>query len=149
MKQIKKISEAANYSAVSVGKMDELNEHLLTLAPNVEIPGKVFVGTALQTTGADMSFQIFAPGQESGFLHIHKLHEELYIFIKGNGEFQVDGKIIPVEEGSVVRVSPAGKRSVRNNGTTPLIMICIQYNADKIGAVNASDGEILNEEVKW
>lgn len=146
---VEKQSNAANYCAISVGKMDKLGEHVLTFAPGVEIPGKVFVGNALETTGADMSFQIFSPGQESGFLHTHTLNEEMYIFIKGRGEFQVDGKVFPVAEGSVVRVSPAGKRSVRNNGNEPLIMICVQYKADKVGAVNASDGTILKEEVKW
>lgn len=150
MKEIKKQSEGKNYSAVTVGEMNKLNEHVLTFAPGVEIPGKVFVGSALQTTGCDMSFQMFPVGSESGFLHTHKQNEEVYIFIKGEGEFQVDGTVFPIAEGSVVRVSPNGKRSVRNNGKEPLIMICIQYRAgESVGSVNASDGQIIEGKVNW
>lgn len=93
----------------------------------MKIPGKVFGGQAVGATGAEFSFQVFAPGQETGFLHTHKKHEELYYFLAGKGEFQVDGKVFPVEEGSVVRVAPDGRRSVRNNGNEPLIMLYVQY----------------------
>ena len=67
----------------------------------------------------------------------------------GNGEFQVDGDVFPVEEGSVVRVAPAGKRSVRNNGTEPLVMLCVQYRDNTFTDEDAADGNILNEPVKW
>ena len=52
-------------------------------------------------------------------------------------------------EGSVVRVAPEGKRSVRNNGTEPLVMICVQYKANAFTAQDATDGQILQEPVKW
>ena len=42
MKKIEKTAGGANFAAVTVGKMDELNQHTLILAPGVEIPGKVF-----------------------------------------------------------------------------------------------------------
>lgn len=61
----------------------------------------------------------------------------------------MDGQVFPVEEGSVVRVSPDGKRSVRNNGTTPLVMLCVQYRGNTFTAEDAADGVILNEPVKW
>ena len=35
---------------------------------------------------------------------------------------QVDGVNIPLKEGSVVRVAPAGKRAVRKTGDLPLVM---------------------------
>ncbi len=149
MKEIKKIAKAGNFSAISVGKLDELGEYMLQLGPEVKIPGKVFGGAALQATGSEFSFQVFQPGTETGFLHTHKTHEELYFFLAGKGEFQVDGEVFPVEEGSVVRVSPDGKRSVRNNGTAPLVMLCVQYRGNTFTAEDASDGVILNEPVKW
>ena len=149
MKEIKKIAKAVNFSAISVGKLDELGEYMLQLGPEVKIPGKVFGGAALQATGSEFSFQVFQPGTETGFLHTHKTHEELYFFLAGKGEFQVDGEVFPVEEGSVVRVSPDGKRSVRNNGTAPLVMLCIQYRGNTFTAEDAADGVILNEPVKW
>lgn len=149
MKDIKTIASAANFSAISVGALNELGDYVLELGPEVKIPGKVFGGAALGATGGEFSFQVFQPGTESGFLHTHKNHEELYFFLSGKGEFQVDGEVFPIAEGSVVRVNPAGKRSVRNNGTTPLVMLCVQYRGNTFTSEDAADGVILNEEVKW
>lgn len=149
MKQIQNLSNAENYSAINLGKLADVKDYVLELGPEIRIPGKVFGGAALGATGGEFSFQVFAPGQETGFLHTHKNHEELYFFLKGNGEFQVDGKVFPVEEGSVVRVAPAGKRSVRNNGLEPLVMLCVQYRGNTFTADDAADGDILAEPVKW
>lgn len=149
MKQIQKIAEGTHFSALSTGSFSQLNDYVLPVAPGMEIQGKVFMGQALQTTGAEISFQSFAPGKETGFLHTHQTHEELYIFVSGKGEFQVDGQVFPIGEGSVVRVAPKGKRSVRNNGTEPLVMICVQYKANAFTAQDATDGQILQEPVKW
>ena len=149
MKQIEKIAAGANFNAVSVGKSDELNDYVMELGSGVKIPGKVFGGTAVQATGSEFSFQSFMPGTESGFLHIHRNHEELYFFLSGSGEFQVDGQVFPVGEGSVVRVSPAGRRSLRNTGDSPMTMICIQYKAASFDAGDAADGEILPDQVVW
>lgn len=149
MRQIEHVASAANFNAISVGKLDALGEYLLELGPEVRIPGKVFGGAASGATGAEFSFQLFQPGTETGFLHTHKSHEELYFFLAGSGEFQVDGVIFPVSEGSVARVAPAGKRSVRNNGTTPLVMLCVQYKGDTFTAADAADGNILGEPVRW
>jgi len=49
----------------------------------------------------------------------------------------------------VVRVAPKGKRSVRNNGIIPLIMLCIQYKAATFAQEDTTDGNILNEPVRW
>lgn len=149
MKQVGKIAEEKNFSAINVGKLAELGDYVLELGPDVKIPGKVFGGQSLRATGGEFSFQIFQPGMETGFLHTHKNHEELYFFLSGEGEFQVDGKVVPVKEGSVVRVAPEGKRSVRNNGTSPLIMLCVQYRGGTFTAEDAADGNILSEPVKW
>ena len=149
MKRMEQVASATNFSAVNFGKLSELNEYVLELGPGVKIPGKVFGGAAVHATGGEFSFQMFQPGTETGFLHTHKKHEELYFFLGGKGEFPVDGEVFPVTEGSVVRVAPAGKRSVRNNGSEPLIMLCVQYRGNTFTADDAADGVILNEPVKW
>lgn len=149
MKEIKTIESGADFTAVNFGRLADIKDYLLQLGPDIKIPGKVFGGQAVGATGAEFSFQVFAPGQETGFLHTHKTHEELYFFLSGIGEFQVDGNVFPVEEGSVVRVAPEGRRCVRSNGTEPLIMFCIQYRADTFTAADATDGAILTDPVKW
>lgn len=149
MKTPKIIISAANVTAANFGKFSNLNDYVLELGPEVKIPGKVFGGAAVGATGGEFSFQSFAPGSETGFLHTHKNHEELYFFLSGKGEFQVDGEVFPVEEGSVVRVAPDGKRSVRNNGNEPLVMLCVQYRGNTFTADDANDGNILSEKVNW
>lgn len=149
MKQIQTIEKGANFSAANFGNLADIKDYVLELGLEIKIPGKVFGGQAVSATGGDFSFQVFAPGQETGFLHTHKNHEELYFFLSGKGEFQVDGKVFPVEEGSVVRVAPDGRRSVRNNGTASLVMLCMQYRGNTFTAEDAADGNILNEPVKW
>ena len=149
MKEIKKTADIANATAIDLGPLAEIKDYVLEIGPGVKLPGKVFGGAAVKAGGADFSLQVFAPGTEGGFYHIHKDHEELYFILSGEGEYQVDGTVIPVREGSVVRVAPAGKRAVRNTGPAPLTMLCIQYNAAEPGSVNPSDGTILPGPVKW
>jgi mannose-6-phosphate isomerase-like protein (cupin superfamily) len=149
VKVVSKNSDGRNYTAVEVGKMSELSQYTLVLSPEIQIPGKVFLGTLLGTTGAEISFQSFAPNSETGFLHTHKTHEELYIFVSGKGEFQVDDKVFTITEGSVVKVAPEGRRSVRNNSDEPLVMICVQYKANAFSPDDVTDGMILSDKVKW
>ena len=149
MKQIQTIGKGAHFSAADFGKLADIKDYVLELGPEIRIPGKVFGGQAVDATGAAFSFQVFAPGQETGFLHTHKTHEELYFFLSGKGEFQVDGEVFPVGEGSVVRVAPEGKRSVRNSGSAPLVMLCVQYRGNTFTGDDATDGNILGEPVRW
>ncbi len=149
MKNIERIAAAENFSAVEFGKLSELNDYVLKFGPEMKIAGKVFGGAAVGATGSEFSFQVFQPQQQTGFLHTHKTHEELYFFLSGRGEFQVDGKVFPVQEGSVVRVAPNGRRSVRNNGSEPLVMLCVQYLGSTFTAEDAADGVISDRPVIW
>ncbi len=151
MRQIETIKQGKEYAAVSVGKIDQIIEHELPMGPDFILKGKVFVGQAVGATGSELSFQTLVPGQDSGFLHTHKTHEELYIILKGEGQYQVDGDIFPVSEGTIIRVSPEGKRALKNTGKENLTMLCIQYKANAFTEADSpmEDGVILQEEVKW
>ena len=150
MKKIETIQTGENYSAVSVGRINEIIEHELPMGP-VTIQGKVFAGQAVGATGSEFSFQTLVPGQDSGFLHTHKTHEELYFILRGEGQYQVDGNIFPVSEGTIVRVSPNGKRALKNTGKENLTMLCIQYKANAFTEADSpmTDGIILQDELKW
>ena len=150
MRTIENIKSGKNYAAVNVGRMDQIIEHELPMGPNV-IQGKVFVGQALGATGSELSFQTLVPGQDSGFLHTHKTHEELYFILKGEGLYQVDGEQFAVSEGTVIRVSPEGKRALKNTGTTDMVMLCIQYRANAFTEADSpmTDGNILPDALTW
>ncbi len=151
MKKIETIKTGKNYAAVNVGKMNEIIEHELPMGPDVTIKGKVFVGQAVGATGSELSFQTLVPGQDSGFLHTHKTHEELYFILNGEGQYQVDGEVFSVSEGSVIRVSPAGKRALKNTGSEDLTMLCIQYKANSFTEADSpmTDGNILSDPLVW
>ena len=121
------------------------------MGPDVTIKGKVFVGQAVGATGSELSFQTLVPGQDSGFLHTHKTHEELYIILRGEGTYQVDSEKFPVSEGSVVRVSPDGRRALKNTGRENLTMLCIQYRANNFTEADSpmTDGNILGDPLNW
>ena len=150
MRKIETIKTGENYSAVSVGRINEIIEHELPMGP-VTIQGKVFAGQAVGAKGSELSFQTLVPGQDSGFLHTHKTHEELYIILKGEGLYQVDGEQFPVSEGTIVRVAPNGKRALKNTGRDNLTMLCIQYKANAFTESDSpmTDGIILQDELKW
>ena len=108
-------------------------------------PARSLAAKAVGATGGDFSFQIYQPGQEGGFYHTHKNHEELYFVLSGKGEYQVDGVNIP-PGGSVVRVAPAGKRTIHNNGSEPLVVLCVQYRGATFSAEDATDGVIQQDQ---
>lgn len=148
MKTISTTKSGQNFTAVNVGKLNDIKDYVLPFG-DIEIPGKVFVGQALEATGCQLSFQAMVPDQDSGFLHTHKNHEELYFILKGEGQYQVDGEIFPVSEGSIVRVAPEGKRALKNTGDSELLMLCIQYKGNSFDESDVADGVILNEAVNW
>ena len=72
MKQIEKTASATNFTAINLGKLNELGDYLLELAPEIKIPGKVFGGAALQATGSEFSFQLFNREQKPVFFTLTK-----------------------------------------------------------------------------
>ena len=151
MKKIETIAQGKNFAAANFGKLCEIIEHELPMGPDFTLQGKVFGGQAVGAAAGEFSFQTLVPGQDSGFLHTHKTHEELYFILRGEGQYQVDGEIIPVTEGSVIRVSPEGKRALKNTGSENLTMLCVQYNGTPFTEKDSPmvDGTILQEPLNW
>ncbi len=150
MEKVKKISENSNYTAVNIGKLDDLMEHsLIHPVSGSEIKGKVFLKDATKATGTEISFQILPPYADLSYFHVHKENEETYIIVKGEGEYQVDDDCFPVSEGSVIRVSPAGKRSLRNSSNKPLVFMVIQSKQNSLNQYSTEDGERVEYEANW
>ena len=64
-------------------------------------------------------------GGQSTNGHRHKGQEEVYMFIKGTGQIEVDHKIIDVGEGSVVLIPDNAFHKVHNTGSFWLEFICV------------------------
>lgn len=139
--------EGKNFSAVQVGKWEDLLQY--KNGNPFKAPGKVFLKDDLQCTGMEASLNVFPPGISMPFYHKHRENEELYIFVKGQGEFKIDDEILEIKEGTVIRVAQEGERIWRNNSSEPLYFICIQARANTLEESNIEDGIKLDKSFEW
>jgi mannose-6-phosphate isomerase-like protein (cupin superfamily) len=139
-----------NYAVTQLGRLDQWDRHRFSHAAFPEpVPGKAFVKDELGLTGMEISFNHVPGGGSIPFYHRHHANEELYLFLGGRGEMQVDDEVIPVSEGSAVRVAPPGKRAWRNTGDAPLVFLVIQARAGSLDQSNISDGKMVPGQVVW
>jgi len=150
MKKPEYISENANYTAVSIGSLDQLNDYML-VHPKTgqEIHGKVFLKDVTKATATEISFTTIPPHSELPYFHIHTKDEETYIILKGSGFYQVDEDCFSISEGSVIRVAPQGKRGLKNTSDDPMVYICIQAKENSLEEYTTDDGKRVECEVKW
>ena len=143
-----------SWSAAHLGGLAQVDRYASTLPqfPRA-LRGKVFLKALLGLTGMEVSVTKLPARPEGAaipFLHRHRAHEELYLFTGGRGQMLVDGAVIDVEEGSVVRVAPGGARTVRALPDTELRYLCIQARQDSMpDAEAADDGERLAATPAW
>jgi mannose-6-phosphate isomerase-like protein (cupin superfamily) len=150
MKTAKIKSEGLNHMAIDLGPIDQLMDYsYMHPKRHQEVKGKVFIGEILKSTSAEISFTVIPPHTEMPFMHQHKNHEEIYVFLKGSGQFQVDDSVFDVSEGSVIRISPNGKRIYRNNSDIPLTFLCLQNQHGSINNFNVEDGFLAEGEIGW
>lgn len=108
-------------------------------------PGAQFLGPRLGLQGGEISVNVFLPGQATPFSHRHKANEEVYVFLSGSGEMLLDGKIIPLTEGTCVRCAPRVARAWRNTGTTPMMFVVVQYPLREDAPTGIQDGELADD----
>lgn len=150
MNQPKTITEGAHHRAIDLGPFNNLMQYAFEHPKrNVVVQGKIFTGAILATTGAEVSFQIVPPHTGHPFLHGHKKHEELYVVLSGSGQFQVDGQLFDIKEGTVIRVSPDGSRSYRNNSDKPMVFMCIQTMDGSLDGYDVNDGYKSEGVLSW
>ena len=150
MKEVKKVSENINYNAIDLGNLDELMEYSLIHPVNKqEIEGKVFLKDATNATGSEISFNSLPPKSEQPYFHIHRKNEETYIILKGYGFFQIDGEVIDIKEGSVIRVSPEGIRGIRNSSEEIMTYLVVQSKENSLEEYTTGDGERVTFDPKW
>ena len=115
-----------NYSAEHVGPLEALLQRNF-----MGFNGKHFIGSELGLTGCEVSLNRLPAGKGMPFVHTHTKNEELYIVLRGSGIFYVDGEEFPIQEGSLIRVAPAGERAWKA-GEEDLYFICIQAGAGSL-----------------
>lgn len=137
-----------NFTAFESGTRMEWPDHVVQL-PGVDLLGKQFLKGKLNLTGCEISLNSLKPGTGMPFYHTHQQNEEVYIFIQGKGQMQVDGEVIEVQEGSVVRIAPSGVRTWRNNSKEPLLYIVVQMRENSLNQYGPGDGVVPEKAVSW
>ncbi len=154
IKEQEKYAESArkgnNFTAYDAGSLDELFQYELHHPKiPVKVKGKLFLRDILGLTGMQVSLNRLPAGRTVPFLHQHKQNEELYIFIKGSGQMQIDGEVVEVKEGTAVRISPDGQRCWRNNSTEDLYYIVIQAKDGSLQQDTFDDGMASDQPPVW
>ena len=145
-----KAKTGENFTAAHLGDLNALHGAIVE-HPAIQggFPGKLFLREILGLTGMEVSLNVLSPGGRVPFFHKHKTREELYVFIKGAGQFQVDDEVIEIGEGTVIRVATDGERTWRNNSEEDLYYIVIQAPEGGFEGGSIEDGEGVKRAVRW
>jgi mannose-6-phosphate isomerase-like protein (cupin superfamily) len=146
---VKVTAEGANFSAVDLGPFASLSDYKFTHPRAGRVSGKIFTRGALKLTGMEVSMNKLPAGIALPFHHQHKQNEELYIFVKGSGQMQIDGQVVDVREGTMVRIAPGGTRTWRNNSNEDLHYIVIQAKENSLQQATLEDGVAVEQPVIW
>ena len=149
MRTPENLRQSSHFTAADFGSPAQWAEFILEHPKRGKMPGKVFLGQTLQLTGMEVSLGSLEPGASAPFMHAHKQNEELYLFLSGIGEMQVDETLIPLRAGSAVRVAPAGVRAWHATGHEPLTFIVIQAKAESLEQATANDGILSDRALPW
>lgn len=132
-----------HYTLLEAGPLERLSEK-----ESLGVKGKLFLGRELGLTGCEVSVNRLPAGKGVPFVHSHQQNEELYLVIRGRGVFFIDGAEIPVSEGSVIRVAPAGERAYRA-GDEDLYFLCIQAREGSLMQATRDDGIRTATKASW
>ncbi|MDV2994125.1 MAG: hypothetical protein N4J56_003779 [Chroococcidiopsis sp. SAG 2025] len=144
------VKHGENFTVANIGKLSQLNRFLFQLPSRaIEVEGKLFIKQILDLTSCEISFNKLPAKAAIPFYHKHKQNEEVYLFIQGKGEFQIDGKVFPIVEGTVVRVAPEGERTLRSISDEDLVYIVIQSRANSYEGHTILDGVAIDKKVSW
>jgi len=150
MKQLDKLSENKNFTAVNMGHLDSIMDYSLIHPVSKRVlEGKVFLKNATNSTGNEISFNSLPPHSEQPYFHIHRKNEETYIILKGSGFFQVDDDCFEITEGSVIRVAPQGNRGICNSSDETMTYMVIQSKENSLEEYTTEDGERHPFTPKW
>ncbi len=140
-----------NFAVADLGRFSDLQQFTFAVPGNpVAMEGKVFLKQLLNLTSAEISLNTLPPRKSIPFYHKHRLNEEIYIFVRGEGEFQVDDRVFAVREGTVARVNPEGERCLRNiSGVEALCWIVIQSRVGSHPDDTIQDGFGVQKRVSW
>lgn len=142
-KQVENVENRNGFSKADFGKLVDLKDYRAENSDlNLKTNGKIFLKNILGLTGSEISLNYIPANTKSPFLHTHKENEEVYIVLKGNGEFTVNENTFLIKEGSIIRVATKAKRGI-SSGSEDLVVIAIQTKENSLTKYTLTDAEII------
>lgn len=71
------------------------------------------------------SFVRYKPGEGAGYVHRHKVQEEVFLTLQGNGTIILDGKRVAMPEGTIVRVGSTVYRAIGNDSDKDVVYMIL------------------------
>lgn len=93
--------------------------------PLSKVKEKEFMSRPMGCKGVGFSFVRYKPGEGAGYVHRHKVQEEVFVALKGRGTIILDGKRIKMPEGTVVRVGPKVWRALGNDSKKDVVYMLL------------------------
>jgi mannose-6-phosphate isomerase-like protein (cupin superfamily) len=141
--------QSNSFAVFEAGPLSGWN-HFQFQAPNGTNIPKGFLKNELGLTSMEVSLNWLPPGAGMPFTHQHRRNEELYVFLTGSGEFQIENDVYPIQPGTCVRCDRQVNRAWRCTGDEPLTFLCIQAPADGYGPKSTvEDGRRGTVPVAW
>ncbi len=139
-----------NFTVFESGTLEEWKNNSIERPDGRKVEGKKFIKDLTGSTGCEVSVNSLAPGRSQPFMHAHKENEELYVFLSGQGQMQVDGETFNVGEGTIIRLAPAAMRIWRNTSETEhLLCLVIQVRENSLRQYSAGDGIRSEDTAVW
>jgi uncharacterized cupin superfamily protein len=93
--------------------------------PLNKVTEKEFLSRPMGCKGIGFSFVRCKPGEGATYVHRHKVQEEVFIALRGDGTIILDGKRIKMPEGTSVRVGPTVWRALGNDSKSDVVFMVL------------------------
>jgi uncharacterized cupin superfamily protein len=93
--------------------------------PLSKVKEKEFLSRPLGCKGVGFSFVRYCPGEGAAYVHRHRVQEEVFITLKGNGAIILDGKRFSMPEGTIMRVGPTVYRALGNDSKKDVVFMIL------------------------
>ena len=91
--------------------------------PLNKVKEKEFLSRPMGCKGVGLSFVRYKPGEGATYVHRHRVQEEVFVTLKGNGSIILDGRRHSMPQGTIVRVSPRAYRAIGNDSKREVIFL--------------------------
>jgi uncharacterized cupin superfamily protein len=93
--------------------------------PLDKVKEKEFMSRPMGCKGVGFSFVRCKPGEGATYVHRHKVQEEVFMALKGDGTIILDGKRIKMPEGTIVRDGPRVWRALGNDSKIDVVYMVL------------------------